>query len=200
MRAQQISKKLNQRELKSESLPKDWQPASLKEASSKKRKVENTSFLATDEEDTSSQEPSSISMHSTLDGVLEEISQLSRLVTKQQDQIDLLKNLLKKQNTVQNVAAEVVKEVKSTVSQRVMGMCKKAGKNFGRLFYAVKNDQGDLEKGSYKWLPTTTQLLDVAYQVSGEKKKNGKLVKWSSWKDSEEDQFVMGTYEEETAE
>ena len=79
-------------------------------------------------------------------------------------------------------------------------MCK-TGNMINRLFRALKGDDGRLVKGSYEWLPSQTKLKDVAQKVSGIKEReDGSKKYWSSWRDNESGEFVLGCYKEKEME
>jgi len=125
------------------------------------------------------QEQSESSTSSTLAEILQ-------LVQRQSIEIAFLKEQLGKVPTNVNVIAKMRK--------KVLGVCKK-GDMIGRIFSCFKNEDGKIQDVVY--LDASIPLKEVAKKVNGVKElSDGKQKKWSSWKDLENGEFVLGTYRE----
>jgi len=165
------------------------------ESSSKKRKMESPLLSLMEFSETSTEEASQSSSDSTVSQILQDMEALRRQVVAQGEQIA---RLIELKYSPLNGSAVVSSPIttEKPLGQRVMGVVKK-GDNKGRLFYANKSDDDKLK--NFRMLPAGTALATVAHVVRGEKEKpDGRRVAWKSWKDNEEGQFVMGTYEEVT--
>jgi len=63
------------------------------------------------------------------------------------------------------------------------------------FFSCFKNEDGKIQDVVY--LDASIPLKEVAKKVNGVKElSDGKQKKWSSWKDLENGEFVLGTYRE----
>lgn len=191
------------------SLKPKWEGSKFSELesanSSKKRKMESPSSSLMESSETSTEEASQSSSDSTAGQILQDMEALKRQVVAQGEQIgmiltlvpfSLIARLMEVKYSPLNGSAVVFSPIttEKPFGQRVMGVVKK-GDNKGRLFYANKGDDDKLK--NFKMLPVGAKLASVAHPVHGEKEKaDGRRVRWTSWKDNEEDQFVMGTYEE----
>lgn len=87
------------------------------------------------------------------------------------------------------------REVKDYTMKKAIGIVKKEGENKGRLFSCLKTPDGKIVPKTFKLLDSA--LCEIADLRSGVKKMtNGAKKYWHAWFTKENDDMVMGSYEE----